>query len=331
MSLKEKINFSIWCDFIERDFLEGEFKELINDHIIHGATSNPAIFEQSIKNSPAYKQQYEMLKSNDSKKIYEDLAFTDIKTAARILSPLHNGDQDDGFISIEVDPTLCDDAEGTIEEGERIFKFLGSDNVMIKIPATDAGYIAMKELASRGININATLIFSPDQAIKCAKALSEGMKETNKDIKAVISVFVSRFDRMCDNELEAKGLEKARLGIMNALKCYYEVAKVNNKNIRTLFASTGVKGDELAPSYYVDNLLYENSVNTAPLATIQAWVKDGVKTLPEEKFSEKDCDEYLKTLEKKGFDIQSVYTKLLEDGLSSFKESFKEMLKLLKK
>ena len=331
MSLKENINFSIWCDFIERDFLEGEFKQLIEDKIIHGATSNPAIFEQSIKSSPAYKQQYEMLKGNESKKIYEDLALTDIKTASKLLRPLHDNDNSDGFISIEVDPMLCDDAEGTIEEGERLFKFLGSDNVMIKIPATEAGYIAMKELSSKGININATLIFSPEQAIECAKALNEGMKETNKDIKAVISVFVSRFDRMCDKELESKGFETSKLGIMNALKCYYEIAKFNNANIRTLFASTGVKGDDLAPSYYVDNLLYENSVNTAPLNTIHAWMKDGVKENTEDKITEKDCDEYFNSLEEKGFNIQMVYIRLLEDGLSSFKNSFEEMLQLLKK
>ncbi len=331
MSLKENINFSIWCDFIERDFLEAEFKDLINDHIIHGATSNPAIFEQSIKNSPAYKQQFEMLKGNDTKKIYEDLALTDIKNAAKILRPLHSKDSDDGFISIEVDPMICDDAVATIEEGERIYKYLSSDNVMIKIPATEAGYIAMKELSSRGININATLIFSPEQAIKCAEALNEGMKQTNKDIKAVISVFVSRFDRMCDDELVSKGFEAGRLGIMNALKCYYEIEKFKNKKIRTLFASTGVKGDNLKPSYYVDELLYDNSVNTAPLATIHAWMKDGVKIAPENKIKEAECDEYFKALEEKSFNMDRVYVRLLEDGLSSFKKSFEEMLQLLNK
>ncbi|MDC7242617.1 MAG: transaldolase [Sphaerochaetaceae bacterium] len=330
MSLKEDINFSIWCDFIERDFIEGEFKELIDDGIIHGATSNPAIFEQSIKNSPAYKQQLEILQNNEAKKIYEDLALSDIKNAAKVLKPLHSKDSDDGFISIEVDPTLCDDLEATIQEGKRLYKNLASENVMIKIPATEAGYEAMKELSSQGININATLIFSPSQAVKCALALNEGMKKTNKDVKAVISIFVSRFDRMCDNDLKSKGLEAGKLGIINAIKCYYEISKFKNKNIRTLFASTGVKGDDLEPSYYVDKLLIPNTINTAPLNTIKAWVKDGVKEAPDMEYSEDDCDEYFIELKKNGVDLENVYTRLLEDGIDAFKVSFKEMLKIIK-
>src|SRR5574344_1493705 len=146
MGLFEDINYSIWCDFIERDFLENRFQEIINDGTIKGATSNPAIFEASITGSVAYKQQLDMLQANDQKRIYEELALTDIKRAATLLESLHKIDSNDGFISIEVDPMLCDDAAGTIEEGLRIYKSLNADNVMIKIPATDAGYIAMREI-----------------------------------------------------------------------------------------------------------------------------------------------------------------------------------------
>jgi transaldolase len=240
MSLKEDINYSLWCDFIERDFLENRFQEIINDGTIQGATSNPAIFESSITNSVAYKQQLDMLQANNAKTIYEELALTDIKRAAQLLSNLHKNDSDDGFISIEVDPLLCDDAAGTIEEGIRLNSLIGAENVMIKIPATEAGYIAMRELTSKGIHVNATLIFSVEQAIKCAQALDEGIKESNKDIKAVISVFVSRFDRLVDGEFATKGLETSKLGIVNATKCYYEINKFANPNIRTLFASTGL-------------------------------------------------------------------------------------------
>lgn len=202
----EDINYSIWCDFIERDFLENRFQEIINDEVIKGATSNPAIFEASITGSVAYKQQLDMLQANDQKKIYEELAFKDIRRAAELLEPLYKIDTNNGFISIEVDPLLCDDAAGTIEEGLRIYKSLNADNVMIKIPATDAGYIAMRELSSRGIHINATLIFSPQQARNCAIALDDGIKASNKDTKGVVSVFVSRFDRLMDTTLGAKGL-----------------------------------------------------------------------------------------------------------------------------
>ena len=181
MSLKEDINYSLWCDFIERDFLENRFQEIIRDEIIQGATSNPAIFESSISNSVAYKQQLDMLQANNAKTIYEELALTDIKRAAQLLSALHKSDADDGFISIEVDPLLCDDAQGTIDEGLRLHSSINADNVMIKVPATQAGYIAMRELTSKGIHVNATLIFSPQQAIKCAQALDEGIKDSNKD------------------------------------------------------------------------------------------------------------------------------------------------------
>jgi transaldolase len=201
---------------------------------------------------------------------------------------------------------------------------------MIKVPATNAGYLAMKELTSQGINVNATLIFSPAQAIKCATALNEGIISSNKDTKAVVSVFVSRFDRMCDNEFKEKGLETAKLGIINATKCYHEVEKLANKNIRTLFASTGVKGDELEPSYYVDTLIFPNSVNTAPLATIEAWVKNGKKE-QSELMSEIDCDVYFESLLSKKIDINRVYNTLLNDGLESFKESFKTLLSKLQK
>lgn len=328
MGLKEDINYSLWCDFIERDFLETRFKEIIKKQIIQGATSNPAIFESSITNSVAYKQQLDMLQANNAKTIYEELALTDIKRAATLLDALHKKDADDGFISIEVDPLLCDDAAGTIEEGIRLYSLINADNVMIKIPATQAGYIAMRELTSRGINVNATLIFSPQQAIKCTQALDEGIKDSNKDIKAVVSVFVSRFDRLMDGELKLKGLETSKLGIINATKCYHEINKFANPNIRTLFASTGVKGDELAPSYYIDTLIYPNSVNTAPLGTIEDWLSDGSK-VPTPIMSEAECNRYFETLASKGIKMESVYDKLLKDGLEAFKISFRDLLSKL--
>ena len=325
----EEINYSIWCDFIERDFLENRFQEIINDGTIKGATSNPAIFESSIKSSGAYKQQLLMLQANENKAIYEELAFTDIKRAAELLEPLYKKNNNNGFISIEVDPLLCDDASLTIEEGLRIHKSLHSDNVMIKIPATQAGYIAMRELTSRGIHVNATLVFSQEQAKMCAMALDEGIKASNKDIKAVISVFVSRFDREIDSDLIIKGLPHSKLGIINATKCYHIVEKFENRNIRTLFASTGVKGNELSPSYYVDNLIYPNSINTAPLSTIEAWLEIGKKE-SSVVISEAECDTFLDLLDKNGFNVDKISNKLLNDGLEAFKISFKELLEKVK-
>ncbi|QOG11667.1 transaldolase [Arcobacter sp. FWKO B] len=329
MNLRQNINYSIWCDFIERDFLENEFKTLISDGIIHGATSNPAIFENSITNSPAYKNDISSMQHLSQKEIYEALAIKDIKRAAEILLPLYEKDSNDGFISIEVDPTLCDDMMGTIEEGVRLFKTIDMPNVMIKVPATIAGYGAMRELTSMGINVNATLIFTPNQAIECAKALDIGIKKSTHSPKAVISVFVSRFDRACDELCQTKGLETAKLGIINATKCYHEVEKFANSNIRTLFASTGVKGDDLPKSYYIDTLIYPNSINTAPLDTIKAFISTGKKQ-ETKLLSLQECDTYLKLLNDNGIDIEAVSQQLLSDGLGAFKVSFAQMLNKLK-
>ncbi|MEA2019478.1 MAG: transaldolase [Campylobacterota bacterium] len=329
MSLRENINYSIWCDFIERDFLENEFQELISDKTIYGATSNPAIFQQSITNSSAYTQQINMLQANETKKIYEELAITDIKRAAEILKPLYDKNANDGFISLEVDPTLCDDMMGTIEEGARLHSQIGYDNVMIKIPATEAGYGAMEHLTAIGINVNATLIFSPQQAIDSAIALDKGIKKSGKDTKGVVSVFVSRFDRLLDEKLDEKELEVSKIGIVNATLCYHEVEAIGNANIRTLFASTGVKGDKLDQSYYIDNLIYPNSINTAPLATINSWLKSG-KDIQTNIITKDECINYFKILESNQIVIDRAYNTLLKDGLSSFKISFKELLEKVK-
>ena len=329
MSLREDISYSIWCDFIERDFLQNEFGKLLENGIIYGATSNPAIFASSISKSTAYEQQISMLQHNEAKKIYEEIAITDIKAAAAILKPYYDKNSDDGFISIEVDPTLCNDMMGTIEEGARLYNQIGYDNVMIKIPATTAGYGAMKELTAMGINVNATLIFSPSQAKQCAVALDDGIKQSSRDTKAVISVFVSRFDRLLDNKLSVLELQKAKFGIVNATKCYYEVEKFNNKSIRTLFASTGVKGDDLPKSYYINELIFPNSINTAPLDTIKAWQEDG-KIEQSKILSEDECDKYFLEVSNKNIDIDYAYNSLLKDGLDAFKVSFQELLDKLK-
>lgn len=322
MSLKEN-NYTIWCDFIERDFLEGEFQELIKDGVIAGATSNPAIFEQSITKSAAYKNQIESLRGKSGKEIYEALAMTDIKRAAEILLPLYEKDKNDGFISLEVDPTLCHDTMGTIEEGVRLFNAIAMPNVMIKIPATKAGYVAMRELTSMGINVNATLIFSPLQAKNCAEALSNGIKKANKITKGVVSVFVSRFDRLCDTKLDTN--TKGKIGIINAMACYHEVTKIGNDDVRTLFASTGVKGDEYKASYYIDELVLPHSVNTAPLTTIKAWQKDGSCELSPLMMKE-SCEVFFATLANFEIDLQKVYDELLSDGLKAFVDSFRVML-----
>ena len=173
----EDLKFSLWADFIERDYLDKEFRELIDMGIINGATSNPAIFKSAILSSSAYKEQLATLGGLSAKEKYEAVAIFDIKKAADILRPLYDKG-DDGYVSIEVDPFLCDDAAATIAEGKRLHVSINRPNVMIKVPATAAGYEAMEELVASGIAINATLIFSKEQALSCAKAFERGLSKS---------------------------------------------------------------------------------------------------------------------------------------------------------
>ncbi len=322
-------SFSLWCDFIERDFLEGGFKELIDNSVINGATSNPSIFAQSFMSSPAYKAQINELKGKTPKNIYEALALKDIKRAAELLLPLYQAGND-GFISIEIDPFLCDDIMQSIDEGKRLFKSLNMPNIMIKVPATSAGYSVMSELVAGGINVNATLIFSPEQALSTLKALRDGYKDCQTKAPAtVLSVFVSRFDRKCDKMLSENGFEKGRLGILNATYIYNFIKHEALPNTRCLFASTGVKGDEYKKSYYIDELLFENCVNTAPLETIKAYLSDGSKEF-KAPTSQESITKYFEELTSKNINLAGVYHELIDEGIKAFHASFEELLTSLK-
>ena len=334
MYIKES-NFSLWCDFIERAFLQKGFKKLIETGTINGATSNPAIFKSAFLTSPAYREDIEKLRGEDPKRIYEQLAIKDIRTSADLLLHLYH-DGDDGFVSIEVDPALCDDTEATAAEGERLFREIDRPNVMIKVPATEAGYAAMEMLIAKGIHVNATLIFSPDQARDCLEAIARGsssFSDRNPESalpKAVLSVFVSRFDRKMDALFVEKEIPVALLGVYNATRIYHMVTEWALPNVRTLFASTGVKGEDLPKAYYVTELLYANSINTAPLETIEAFVQTGVRET-REPIDKEIVDNFFALLRERGIDIEAIYASLLEEGLDAFKAAFKEILEELEK
>ncbi|MFA6188071.1 MAG: transaldolase [Sulfuricurvum sp.] len=319
--------FSLWADFIERSFLDEGFKELIAKGIINGATSNPAIFKSAILTSSAYKEQLSTLGALSPKEKYEALAIFDIQKAADILRPLSDAG-DDGYVSIEVDPFLCDDTQATIAEGIRLHQTIGRPNVMIKVPATKAGYGAMEALASRGIAVNATLIFSVDQALQCASAFAAAAAKSAIAVDSVISVFVSRIDRAIDETLRAKGVEIGLMGIINAADIYNRVQALNVPKCRVLFASTGVKGDELRASYYIDELLAPKSVNTAPIATIEAYVAGGDRTmkLP---LSPATIEAHAQKVREAGVNMDHVIADQISEGLEAFKIAFGEILSTL--
>ncbi len=326
------INFSLWLDFVERDYLKNEFSKLIENGTINGATSNPSIFASAITTSPAYKEQLASLAGKSAKEKYEALAIDDIRTAAQALRECYDKGND-GYISIEVDPFLSNDTEGTITEGKRLFAAIGEPNVMVKVPATEAGYAAMTELLCNGISVNATLVFSPKQAQKCLKAMKKGIDGFEASgggrCEAVISVFVSRFDRMLDDDLVSEGLEVAKTGIYNAAKIYNFIEANHTPAVRTLFASTGVKGDDLSADYYMRELLAAHSVNTAPLSTIESYISRPASA-PKFPIDESEVNGYFTKLSDNGFDMDEVYTQLLKEGLEAFEKAFQEMLDTLK-
>lgn len=333
--MQNHISFSLWCDFIEREFLEGEFTQMIEGGIIEGATSNPAIFQKSFMGA-SYQEQKESLKGKKPKEIYEALAKSDIQRAAELLMPIYTNNPNDGYVSIEVDPNLCEDSKGTIEEGVRLFREIGYPNVMIKIPATKAGFVAMEELISQGISVNATLVFTKEQTIGCMEAFKRGyenLKKTTKKVskdfpRAVVSIFVSRFDRKCDSILKENGIPVATLGVKNAQYLYHCINDYSLPCVRALFASTGVKDESLEPAYYVKELYHQYAINTAPLATIQAFMQlDSLQEayLP----SLEELEEYFKAVANAGVDLQKVSSGLLAQGLEDFKGAFAKILESL--
>jgi len=323
----EDLKFSLWADFIERDYLDNEFKELIDKGIINGATSNPAIFKNAILHSDAYLKQLEELHELSAKEKYEKVAIYDIRKAADILKPLYERG-DDGYVSIEVDPFLCDDAAATVSEGKRLFETINRPNVMIKVPATEAGYEAMQELTASGIPVNATLIFKKEQAIACAEAFERGGERNGSNPDTVISIFVSRVDRALDELLKMNDIEVGLTGIYNSADIYNEIESMQVQNCRALFASTGVKDDSLPAHYYIEKLLAYNSVNTAPVDTIMAFHENGVKekALP---IAQKIITEHFDKLKDAEIELDIVLDKLIEDGLLAFKDAFQEILEAL--
>ena len=323
----EDLKFSLWADFIERDYLDNEFRELIEKKIINGATSNPAIFKNAILSSDAYLSQLESLGDISAKEKYEAVAIYDIQKAADILRPLFDKG-DDGYVSIEVDPFFCDDATATIAEGKRLFGTIAKPNVMIKVPATEAGYEAMEALTAEGIPVNATLIFKKEQALACAEAFKKGIAKYGKKVETVISIFVSRVDRALDTLIAEHNIQTGLTGIYNSSLIYEAIEDMQVAGCRALFASTGVKDDAFPAHYYVEKLLAYNSVNTAPIETIKAFDAEGKKekALPIEGSV---IAEHLQKLKEIGIDLDAVLQKQIDDGLEAFKEAFKEILEAL--
>jgi len=339
---------AIWLDYIRRAFIQdGEMEQTLKGGV-RGVTSNPTIFEKAIAGSADYDDDLRRLVGEGLSvgEIYESLALDDIGRTADLLLPLYESTRgEDGYVSLEVSPTLARDTEGTVVEGRRLFAALGRPNVMIKVPATPEGLPAITALIGEGINVNVTLLFSLAHYEAVAEAYLTGLEklaQAGGDLSGVASVasfFVSRVDAAVDKQLQASGHTEllGRAAVANARAAYArfrevfsgprweQLASRRARLQRPLWASTGVKNPSYPDTLYVDALIGPDTVNTVPLATLQALLDHGtpVQTV-EPGIDEARAD--LKRLADAGLDLDAITQRLQEDGLASFEKSFESLM-----
>lgn len=342
---------SVWYDNLRRGLLVGgELKKMIDADGLMGVTSNPTIFEKAIAGSTDYSAALTKLVESGVKhteEIYETLVIEDIQNTCDLFRKLYDETNGiDGCVSLEVSPLLAKKTKETIAEAKRLYKLVGRPNVMIKIPATDECLPAITDVIAAGINVNVTLIFSTEQYKQVALAYIDGLERRVKEGKAidkissVASVFVSRIDVAVDAMLEEKikggAAYQAWLGktaIANAQVTYeafkelfynsdrFQALQEKGARVqRPLWASTGTKNPKYRDVLYVEALIGQDTVNTMPPATIDAFRDHGVAAATLDGHFE-EARKLLYEIDKV-VDLEKVYAKLLQDGLDSFAKSF---------
>jgi len=366
--LKDLLNYgqSVWLDYIRRDlFTSGELKRLIEEDGLRGMTSNPAIFEKAIAGSADYTDLLQSLATRtdlDAKGRYEILAIRDIQDAADSLRPVYESSKRrDGYVSLEVSPYLARNTPDTIEEARRLWKAVGRENVMIKVPGTAEGIPAFQQLISEGINVNVTLLFSQEVYERVAAAYIAGLEQlaarggdVNK-IASVASFFISRIDSSIDSIVEAR-LKKSKdpreqeqlksllgkVAVANGKQTYQRYLRIVSdkrwkalaakgaQTQRVLWASTSTKNPNYCDILYAEELIGADTVNTIPPATFDAFRDHG---RPRASLTE-DLDSANKTMEtvaKLGISMKEVTDKLTDDGVRLFAEAFDKLLEALEK
>ncbi len=339
---------SVWIDFLSRNFInDGDLAGLVSDGVV-GVTSNPTIFQGAIAEGDAYDDQIKQVSATESepKEIFLALARDDIRAACDELRQVWDGGQGkDGWVSLEVDPNLAHDTQGTIDEAARLHALIEKPNLLIKIPATKEGLPAIEETIAAGIPVNVTLIFSLERHREVAEAYIRGLKRlvsTGGDpstIASVASFFVSRVDTEADRRLDEVGGHdelKGTLAIANAKLAYgtylevfsgsewEKLAAAGATPQRCLWASTSTKNPEYRDVLYVEELVGPDTVNTMPRETVEA-VQDHAqirRTLDE------DVDWARRTLEAfaaAGIDYDDVVATLEREGVEKFAKSFREL------
>ena len=366
--LKDLLNYgqSVWLDYIRRDLLTGgELKRLIEEDGLRGMTSNPAIFEKAITGSTLYDDVLKSLRSRtdlDAKGRYEVLAIRDIQDAADFLKPVYQSSKRrDGYVSLEVSPYLARDTKGTIEEARRLWKAVGRENIMIKIPGTAEGIPAFQQAISEGINVNVTLLFAQEVYVKVAEAYIAGLEQfaaRGGDVSKMASVasfFISRIDSLVDSiiasrlkaskdsrEQEQLKAIEGKVAIANGKQTYQKyqaifgsdrwkaLAAKGGQTQRVLWASTSTKNPAYRDVLYVEELIGPDTVDTIPPATLDAFRDHGI---PRASLTE-NVDAAHRTMEavaKVGISMKEVTDKLTDDGVRLFAEAFDKLLEAVEK
>ena len=359
----EALGQSIWLDYIRRDLIvSGELRRMIEKDGLRGMTSNPSIFEKAISGSHDYDEEIRIMvrEGKGVKSIYEAISQRDVQSAADVFRPLYDkAEGKDGYVSLEVNPHLAHDTRGTIEEARQLWAALNRPNVFIKVPATAEGLPVIQQLINEGINVNVTLLFGIPRYRQVAEAYLRGIEERanqKKPVKFVASVasfFVSRIDALVDPMLEkffAQGGKKADLAKMLhgqvaiasakvAYSIYTEIygsdrfRKLADKGARTqrlLWASTSTKNPEYSDVKYIEALIGRDTVDTAPVETLNDYRDHGE---PKDRIEQEvmKAREMLDRLPELGISIDKVTQQLEDEGVEKFSKSFDKLMETLEK
>ena len=350
---------SIWLDSIDRRMLhDGELDRRIRDDALTGMTSNPTIFQKALASSNAYDEQIVAAEEAGltSWELFELLETTDVRDACDAFAGVYSSTRGaDGYVSIEISPGVSHNADAAIEEARRLWKTVDRPNVMVKVPGTVEGAVAVRRLISEGINVNITLLFAIEAHDRVIEAYMAGLEDRVKARKpidglaSVASFFVSRVDSEIDKRLDALiakaqpaekerlQLLKGRAAIANAKLAYRlfrqrfsgprweALAKQGARVQRPLWASTSTKNPSYRDVMYVEELIGPDTVDTMPPATIEAFRDHGVidKTVDKKIAA---AEGLLKEIEAVGISVREVTEKLLVDGIASFQKSFDELI-----
>lgn len=342
-----------WLDYLRHDLVEnGTLANLIANDGLRGLTSNPSIFEKSIGHDQYYVGAIERIQAGGDhgvSALYEELAVADIRAAADVLRAVYTESlRADGYVSLEVSPYLAHDTTKTVAEADRLWRSVDRPNLMVKVPATEAGIPAIRQLIGRGININVTLLFSISAYERVVEAYISGLEDllasdgNPAQVASVASFFVSRIDTAVEHALKARGgaapkLE-ARIAIANAKLAYarskalfagprwQRLAAAGARRQRLLWASTGTKNPALPDTIYVEQLVARDTVNTMPPATMDAF-RDHGQVVPDS--AEQDLDvaaANLDALAGVGISLDQITQDLVDDGVRQFADAFDGVL-----